>query len=1288
MNINIKNQIQETTVREVAIEVLRIPNGSDKIEVSGDILYIIGNFPEIEDLIVQLNGASEWEGSVVLAEGDGYKVIQSRGIYTAYTRCTVGGYVNVAGEHRFYPGIVGDFLEGLWNAQMVGYRVYMINGLLPPPSEIDFRISSVGEDGTGKYFVFSDYTNGPLGPNIEFWFAEDHFTSEFATTSIKLVTGEASLVISPDSTIDVQEYWNLIRTVWDNLEDEDRGLVEEMWQGSTEDVGNLLQRLYEIESATSVRDILIFRKNHWSFVDADHRRYKFQSGYTDRNNPTHFYDKEQSPFRMKNWPHEAHDEGLYLTVEGQYYEIEEVIAPWEVVLKDVEFETKKNLSYSVGGINDDDLRLEKIALASSLGLFNSGELLLSPSGAQGFYISHNSHYLFLGHVNKRFLYRETVTGEKGSFILTSPINQTPSYPSNRPPESNQAIVKAFLSREDFFDLGITDIHKIDVLGGTGLVRLSQSEFGNGYIRAVTPTVFYCEKPIFTRAYKGTWITVDSIPYRVSSVASDGYSVTLPGAAFSLDQENVKFAISPYDYSQWDDGTTNGTDIFIGSAVEEPFDSDYVERTIFIGGLNNDFFTIKSFIDSKTVTLDRVAIADVNVTWQLPADAIVDLGQGLIRRTGHGIIRDASYLDVTCHIRTMFRIYADTDLAELPTLQETVRLPEGAYTDVMTKVASSFETYLGHRNLTEAVLNSQRGVRLTQDVDYTVDLTKGEIKLLNNTILTGESFQAVVSYSPYYGKQDIDYFLGNDNLIHFKDCPRHILWAEASYLNKEDPYKKYGELISFYQENSSAYHLALLALWTTYWIGPRPDYIERGLNILLGLPFAERAGVVEYTALRRVGLEDVWVVVILYDDGIRSEYELPGELHPFVQQGEVVAQFDILAGYSYEHLNSGKTLQESYRKTVIDEINNPFNEKFVGGKLSVTSGLNEGIYSIVSWKDQSRVIIDNDLLKDEDFSFVIKVPAVRIFDQTNYENFIDEVGDDALSKYFTQNTTAAEQVLARTLLKRHLFISQAEPPAFSAMQNILDVFTFLTNIKPQYTDFIFQVLIEQDEELEFGEEELSFDFDIDLTSTFSWWAGLLRSAVDPFTGAPIINTYPSYRGASVAGITVTDAVNSPFVLDDVGRYFWINTAYKYYENGATTVGDTLFTGPVGTFTIADENRLLHVPIFGVRSPIKIVEFLNSQTVRVAKAFAITAAGLDFHVQQETQQGVYEIVAFISATQIQIDTVLVAAAGIHYSLIDNIELLDEEALALFDCGEIEVYDSLMALIETISLGACPP
>lgn len=1283
MNINIKDNVTETTVRKIDIEIADIPLGTDKLELAGDILYIIGSHPEVDDLYIRLFGNYEWSGEVVLADGDGYKIIQSRGIYTSKTRYYTASYAFVAGEHRFYPG-----LDGLWGNNVVGLRAYMVNPLLPPPGEVDFRISSIGEDINGKYFVFYDYINGPLGPNIEFWFEEDIFTTEYFTTSIKLVTSTPSAIVKPDSTIDVSGYWSLIRTVWDNLETEDRELIEEVWQGFTEEAGNLLQRLYEIELSGSVKDILVHRKSNWAFVNSRYRKYNFSTGYTDRNMPTHFFDTTLAPFKQSQGElDEVDDFNSYLSIEGKFYKIKNVISASEIEVENANFDTRKSLSYSIGGVDIDDIVIYKLSYASLIGFFNVGEIINGSSGASGFYIKHDSKYLYLSYVKQMFLAGETISGEKGSFVLNSPLIQEAIYPNNIPDMVRSVVKRAFFTNNIFYDLGIKDIYYAEVLSGTALVRYKQTEYNYGYVRAITPTYFYSSKPIFNRSYRGTWIKVNGTNYRIEDIASDGSYAVLTGASFLSDTNNVIFSVPPYDFSEWIDGVTDGTTLFIGSLSEDVFYPDYVGREIFIGGINNDFFTIVSYVDSKTVVLNKAAAADTDVIWQLSVDVIVDLEDGQVIRASNSYIKKDSFVDVRCFIKTKYFININGDVAEIPTLQETVRNPDNDSEDILSIVASSYETYLGHKNIEELNIDNKRGVRLTPYVDYVSDNENGEIIFYNNSVVPFENFQATMRYSPYYGKEEDDYFI-EDGILYFRENPGNNLWAESVFTNNEDPYNKYGKLISFYQENSSAYHLALLSLWITYWNGPRPKYLERGLNILLGLPYAEDIGVVEYVSLRRIGMEDIWVVTILYDNNIRVEHELPGGLTPYVVAGETVNQFDILAGFSERYFYSGNTLNISGKKTVVDDINSPFIEKVAGGKIVIENGLNEGVFQIVTRKDSSRIILDKELLEDDAFTYTVKTPAIRIFDQTNYENFLNEINWNSLQKYFTENTTVAEKELAKVLLRRHLFLCQSTPEAFSALPAVSDILSFVRNIKPQYTDFIFQVLIEEDEEFETVDSEIDFDFKLNLTSTFSWWAGLLRSGIDPFTGSTIPHTYPSYIDGLVVGNIFSDTTNSPFTIDDVGRYIWIDTAFRYYQGGSISSGDNVFNGPINTFSANDVGKYIHIPSLGLLSPVKIIEFIATTSVRVSKSFSLSAVGLEFHVSHEIHQGVYEIVAFIGATQVQIDTVLVPGGNMHYSIIDNSELLDEEAVALVACGQIEVYDALMNLIEVVSLDSCPP
>lgn len=70
-----------------------------------------------------------------------------------------------------------------------------------------------------------------------------------------------------------------------------------------------------------------------------------------------------------------------------------------------------------------------------------------------------------------------------------------------------------------------------------------------------------------------------------------------------------------------------------------------------------------------------------------------------------------------------------------------------------------------------------------------------------------------------------------------------LWAEKTRIDRETPYRNFGVLIDFYRKNSEAYKQALQGLWYTFWTGSTTGNLRRGLQILLGLPSARKAGTI-------------------------------------------------------------------------------------------------------------------------------------------------------------------------------------------------------------------------------------------------------------------------------------------------------------------------------------------------------------------------------------------------------------------------------------------------------------
>lgn len=81
-------------------------------------------------------------------------------------------------------------------------------------------------------------------------------------------------------------------------------------------------------------------------------------------------------------------------------------------------------------------------------------------------------------------------------------------------------------------------------------------------------------------------------------------------------------------------------------------------------------------------------------------------------------------------------------------------------------------------------------------------------------------------------------------------PPEYLWAELTYVDNEPTIQaNFGRLVGLDRETLAGstsdidYLSAVRGLWYTYWFGPTPFNIRVGAQILLGLPFAEKAGTI-------------------------------------------------------------------------------------------------------------------------------------------------------------------------------------------------------------------------------------------------------------------------------------------------------------------------------------------------------------------------------------------------------------------------------------------------------------
>jgi len=292
----------------------------------------------------------------------------------------------------------------------------------------------------------------------------------------------------------------------------------------------------------------------------------------------------------------------------------------------------------------------------------------------------------------------------------------------------------------------------------------------------------------------------------------------------------------------------------------------------------------------------------------------------------------------------------------------------------------------------------------------------------------------------------------------EDLRERQVWATTTKVDRETPYRNFGVLIDFYRTNSEAYKLALQGLWYTFWTGSTPGNLQRGLHILLGLPFAKFAGTIS-----RVDA-DLGEIDITEARGRVITYQIPDGLTAVVARDDEVSRFD-----------------------------------------SLTTG-------------------------------------VSIVDRNSQPGFVaSELGRSGVQRFLTSNASLGlgntDETKALDLLEYHLFLPRVLVEAVAQRINVNELVTFLDNMKPARTTYVFSFLSDESETLTFSEETPANDLQIDLTSTVSnntWNQALqfnlhrIQDGVSAHTG-----TLQAIAGADlVDGETfeLDDGANSPVTFE--------------------------------------------------------------------------------------------------------------------------------------------------------------
>ena len=94
-------------------------------------------------------------------------------------------------------------------------------------------------------------------------------------------------------------------------------------------------------------------------------------------------------------------------------------------------------------------------------------------------------------------------------------------------------------------------------------------------------------------------------------------------------------------------------------------------------------------------------------------------------------------------------------------------------------------------------------------------------------------------------------------------------------------------------------------------------------------------------------------------------------------------------------------------------------------------------------------------------------GVRIFDRNSDPSFVaSRLGRAGIARFLTANASRGpgdtDETRALTLLEHHLFIPQVLTEALTSLINVKELLTFLTNMKPKWTEFVFSFNADVDE----------------------------------------------------------------------------------------------------------------------------------------------------------------------------------------------------------------------------------
>lgn len=230
-------------------------------------------------------------------------------------------------------------------------------------------------------------------------------------------------------------------------------------------------------------------------------------------------------------------------------------------------------------------------------------------------------------------------------------------------------------------------------------------------------------------------------------------------------------------------------------------------------------------------------------------------------------------------------------------------------------------------------------------------------------------------------------------------------------------------------------------------------------------------------------------------------------------------------------------------------------------ISITVTDEDGVSETHTVLDGLEAIVG---VGDSVYRFQRLTNGVRIWDKINDPGFVENrLGRSGIDRFLTQNASRGsgdtDETKALTLLEEHLWIPQALVEAASESLNTGDVFTFLNNLKPQWSEFVFAFALDVEETLDIEEDLQPSDIslEIDLTTIFrnSWQNYAVLPDQYQYNGTCIITT------DQVRTLTGTRGIDFPAHFSDNGSTFTtadIGRTIEISGSGSGNDGDYVIT----------------------------------------------------------------------------------------------------------------------------------